>query len=389
MKKRRRIGLLANFSEDWMGGLYYIKNVLSALGSLSEEDMPEVILFHHEKTPISLFDEMNYPHYRRVCLQGLPRWQRAMYRIARISTGRNYQLERIFNSAHLDALFPVVNYSPGLKLKTTVFYWIFDFQHKFLPQYFGAVEIARRDKNFCDIARYADHIVFSSEDAAGHFKQFYPGSSAYRHIMRFMSVVDLEAVQRLNITELKKKYNIGSEPYFLVSNQFWQHKNHLIVLKAINLLKHKDVQLILTGLETDPRNSGYTKELKLYVKKNDLHNVKFLGFIPRNEQLSLLRYALAAVQPSRFEGWNTFIEDAKTLESKVVASDLDVHKEQLGSFGLYFNPDDPYMLASHLDHILENHELDYVLPDWKNLAKNQSHRQNKFARQILEILSNR
>lgn len=35
------------------------------------------------------------------------------------------------------------------------------------------------------------------------------------------------------------------------------------------------------------------------------------------------------VQPSRFEGWSTVIEDAKALGRPIIATDIAVHQEQL------------------------------------------------------------
>ncbi len=55
----------------------------------------------------------------------------------------------------------------------------------------------------------------------------------------------------------------------------------------------------------------------------------FLGIIPRSEQIQLYRFAAAVVQPSQFEGWSTVIEDAKALGRPIIASSIDVHKEQL------------------------------------------------------------
>ncbi len=45
--------------------------------------------------------------------------------------------------------------------------------------------------------------------------------------------------------------------------------------------------------------------------------------------MALLRGAAAVLQPSRFEGWSTIIEDAKSLGKPIVASDIAVHREQL------------------------------------------------------------
>jgi glycosyltransferase involved in cell wall biosynthesis len=74
-------------------------------------------------------------------------------------------------------------------------------------------------------------------------------------------------------------------------------------------------------------------------------NIIFLGFLPRMEQIALMKYAAAVIQPSLFEGWNTTIEDAKFLGKHIIASDIATHKEQLGPDGIYFDPEDASSLA--------------------------------------------
>jgi glycosyltransferase involved in cell wall biosynthesis len=73
-----------------------------------------------------------------------------------------------------------------------------------------------------------------------------------------------------------------------------------------------------------------------------------LGLIPRDDQLTMMRHSQAVIQPSLFEGWSTVIEDAKSLQVPVVASNLTVNVEQLGERGLYFNPNNPDELAGIL-----------------------------------------
>ena len=43
--------------------------------------------------------------------------------------------------------------------------------------------------------------------------------------------------------------------------------------------------------------------------------------------------ALYLINPSKSEGWNSAIEEAKFLNTRVLASNLKVHHEQLGSKG--------------------------------------------------------
>ena len=44
--------------------------------------------------------------------------------------------------------------------------------------------------------------------------------------------------------------------------------------------------------------------------------ISILGFISRQDQLSLMRDAIAVIQPSLFEGWSTVVEDCKAIGAK-------------------------------------------------------------------------
>ena len=107
-------------------------------------------------------------------------------------------------------------------------------------------------------------------------------------------------------------------------------------------------------------SSGIQAIKKFYEKtilefKNELNKkVEFLGLLPRMEQLSLILYSEAVIQPSKFEGWSTVIEDAKSLNKLVLASNLSVNIEQLNEKALYFSPDSDEELSIAMLKVLNN-----------------------------------
>ena len=73
-----------------------------------------------------------------------------------------------------------------------------------------------------------------------------------------------------------------------------------------------------------------------------------LGKVSFGELVDLLRCSAVLIQPSRFEGWSTSVQDAKALGRPLICSDLPVHREQApGALG-FFGCDDPAALASVL-----------------------------------------
>ena len=82
---------------------------------------------------------------------------------------------------------------------------------------------------------------------------------------------------------------------------------------------------------------------------------KVLGFISREDQLTLMQAAVAVMQPSLFEGWSTVVEDAKSMSVPLVASAISVHQEQFADYGvkLFFAPEDAADLKRCMVQVLD------------------------------------
>ena len=181
-----------------------------------------------------------------------------------------------------------------------------------------------------------------------------------------------------------QKYDLPKK-YFIVSNQFHKHKNHETLFKAIKILVNQDFDIVVavTGKIHSKDNQVYINWLLNYINKNNLQkNIRLLDVIPRNDQLSLMKYSSAVIQPSLFEGWSTVIEDAKSLQVPVIASDIQVNIEQLGENGFFFDKKNPDDLASVIQKFLnlKNKFSGEIYEDY-------SIRVNRFALQFLNIFS--
>ncbi len=119
-------------------------------------------------------------------------------------------------------------------------------------------------------------------------------------------------------------------------------------------------------------DSPYFAELHGIIDENNLQDqVTMLGVISRSDQLQLMKYSQAVLQPSLFEGWSTVIEDAKSLQVPVVASNLEVNIEQLGEEGIYFDPHNPDELVSILKAYPERDLNDIFYEDYHSRIKKQ------------------
>jgi glycosyltransferase involved in cell wall biosynthesis len=350
MGARKRIGLVLNFNANWTGGVYYILNIIGALKRLPDSEQPTLVIFYNKKELVDEVTAIGYEHTELLPFKRAPSlWQR-------ITRKLGLRTDIAYRSDIVDFAFPFTSVSGvGGLSRVRKIYWIPDFQHKHLPSLFDAQELSSRDRNFSEIARSGAKLVLSSGDAAKDFETYYHDSNVDLRVMRFASV--LPDFSNISFEDLRDKFSIPAR-FFFAPNQFWIHKNHIVVLRSVVELKSRGVEgcVLLTGREYEPRNPDYAAMLKRFVRENDLErNVFFLGFIERRYQLALMKQAIAVIQPSKFEGWSTVIEDAKAMNQALIVSTLEVHKEQCGDQAFYFQPDDHHALAGHMEtHLSSN-----------------------------------
>jgi len=351
---RLRLGILFNISPNWLGGVYYIINLINALNALDEADQPEIFVFY-SKNLEKFTHQIEYTHLSLIQwdfdspLKGyLKSWL----------TRRNTFSNDIVKQFDLDAIYPErhqplpVKKAYDQKVKSVSVF--LDLQHKYYPEFFSKRQLFLRELRLKLILKHTNDLVVSSAVTREDFKKFYSLREDLNiHVLNFVSIIDDFDFD--GIETLREKYRLPDH-YFMISNQFHNHKNHRILLEALAELKQrgKSVHLAITG-KMPQDDSPYLKTLYDLIDKYELdEHISFLGVIPRQEQLTLMKFSKAVIQPSLFEGWSTVIEDAKSLQVPVIASNLDVNIEQLKDQGTYFDPHNAKELADILTNYKTN-----------------------------------
>jgi glycosyltransferase involved in cell wall biosynthesis len=232
--------------------------------------------------------------------------------------------------------------------------WIPDVQHRRLPQISSRRERMARDRFFREILRDATIVVASSEAARADLQRFYEADLAKCRVLRFVSQPRLPSDKMLSLAALREKFAIPAR-FVHLPNQLWKHKNHALVVEALRLVP--DVVVVATGPTVDYRHAGVYDELMALVSAYGLGDrFRHLGLVSFPELISLMHHSVAVVNPSRFEGWSTTVEEAKSLGKLVLASDIDVHREQAPKRVQYFSVDDAATLARQLAEAWATHD---------------------------------
>jgi glycosyltransferase involved in cell wall biosynthesis len=341
---------------EYSGGLNYLRNLLYALSSLEECRIEPYIFFGR-----SVSNDLVQPFERLATVVRTPVLDRksAAWFAHKI-------LHRIFGSLLMVNLairpfgISIVSHAATLYARRRPFRiisWIPDFQYLHLPELFpndSRVSTRRQLR----IAAETDALVLSSFTALADFQRIAAGKiSTSIVVLQFVSQPSVagNGSQPSIADSILQKYSIRGR-YFFLPNQFWKHKNHMVVFAAVKLLRARGLEVVVvcTGNLRDyrARDSEYVDGLVRFIDENNLgKNIAILGLIDHSEVLTIMRNSVSVINPSRFEGWSSTVEEARSMGQRIMLSSIPVHLEQSPKNASYFNPDDPLALADLLaDH---------------------------------------
>src|SRR4051812_18216942 len=106
MAERRKIALIFSNNENWIGGTYYVLNLVSALQSLADNQKPVLIVFLSKAGDRSIIEQTGYPYLHFLDLM-LPYrwWERVANTLSRTLRGHNVTLKK-YPATVAEAVFP-------------------------------------------------------------------------------------------------------------------------------------------------------------------------------------------------------------------------------------------------------------------------------------------
>lgn len=384
-----KVGIWFDAPKNYFGGINYFKNLLYALSKHNPKEVKVYIFFSTDMPEETL--ELFRPYAKVVKTSILYRYSFLWF--------LNQIFIRILNS-HFIVNQILKRYSINILshswfvIKPKSFYkiisWIPDFQYLHLPEHFNKHHKKNETKRLKELISYSDLVILSSNDALKDFKNVARSKDINKGtVMNFVSQPDFESLDK-NQINLEDRFGLNGK-YFYLPNQFWKHKNHLIVFKALKILKEKDVEvtLVCSGetLDFRDKNQKYLKKLNNFIKENNLYkNILILGKIEYVEVLKLIQNSVATINPSFFEGWSSTVEESKTFNKTIILSNIDVHIEQNPKKAIFFSPDNAQELSKILEKEWNNNQFMNEKDSAKILQKDLKERTFQFGKNYLNIL---
>lgn len=351
-RKLIRVAFLLTFSDRLLGQLNYFRNLFEALNCLENRRI-EPVIFTGSNLDIKLLKDFPPLEIVKTSLlnRKSPPW--LIHKILQQILSRDILLERLLEQHKISLL----SHSGTLGKNSTIstIAWIPDFQHRHLPDLFSKVELNYRNQMHEKCCEESTCILLSSHDAFKDLQKFHPNFADKVKILHFVA----GPIANLNLPDikiLKEKFNFSGQ-YFHLPNQFWVHKNHKVVIEALRILKEKGTKTLIlaTGKTKDHRQPDLYNSLMTKVTEYNLSDSFLsLGVVPYNELIALMQNSIALLNPSLFEGWSSTVEEAKSLGKVIILSDIPIHREQNPPGGLFFNPDEPQILAKHMLTLIDS-----------------------------------
>lgn len=360
------IGIVAVGGPQWIGGVQYVNNLLRALQTLPDGHRPRISVFlSNESSGAAAVEELAgmrrfvVPPRSRLHPKELavPLLERTPFRqvFARVrphlpesATAGLLRVARCARREGVDVLFPLMG-SIGDQSPMRWIGWWPDFQPWLHPEFYSDADRAGSEALANPMVREATLLVASSEETKAGYEAYFPRSHGSVRVLKFRSVVR-SADLGPDPAAVCARYGIRGR-FFVVPNQFWKHKNHLLFVEALARARRQvpEMEAVLSGLQWDWRFPDHPAQVMQTIRELGLDAaVHAVGVIPRGDLLTLMRSSVAVVQPSLAEGWSTVVEDARAVGVHLIVSDIPVHREQAAPEFDFFNPHDTSALADQL-----------------------------------------
>lgn len=263
---------------------------------------------------------------------------------------RSYSLAQVAWSDGVQIFHGLSNELPAKKpskLRTVV--TIHDVIFKRYPSFYKPIDRFIYDWKFRHACQSADAIVAVSHQTAEDARQ-YLNADENKISVIYQGCHPSFKIKRSEqeLSNVKAKYNLPST-FILNVGSIESRKNVLLLLKALNISKHK-TPVVMVGKPT-----AYKKELDAFIQENKLNSsVTFIHNASFQDLPAIYQLASVLVYPSLFEGFGIPIVEAISSGVPVITSTGSCFAEAGGPDAWYVSPTDEEALAAAIEEVLQS-----------------------------------
>jgi glycosyltransferase involved in cell wall biosynthesis len=199
-------------------------------------------------------------------------------------------MERKINRIGIDVIWSP---TPDFVAMDIIYIWsVFTFSYlslPYVPEIHSKGKWKEKHLKYIELIGRASHVVVSNNYTSDLILKHFP------IIEKKVSVIPFPTPRI--IKEVENSSNIPNCNFFVFPAQFWSHKNHFIVIKAVRELVDNgltDFKIVLTG--ADKGNKKYVIKLISDYGLDSFFDIR--GFVSRVELESLIKKSLAILAPT-------------------------------------------------------------------------------------------
>ncbi len=357
-----KIGVVLGEQPPELGGAYTIQlDIFESFLDLVHESKHDFVVFanfrHVEYLDIIKSAGAHPIHYPSPTLvERFVMMLKREFPIARKRLKRATRLERLAMAAKVDFVWFISEGPVMMDLPYLTVVW--DLQHRTMP-WFPEVSSQgiwdMREDSLAWFLRRASRIIVGTEAGRQDILRCYQISADRFKVLPHPTPGFVLSAATESADQLLAKYSLP-EGYLFYPAQFWPHKNHASLLKALQVLREEfDLVLPVVFVGSDRGNRPYIEGLISQLELDD--QVHLLGFVPDDELIALYQSALALIYTSFGGPENLPPLEAFALGCPVVAADIPGAEEQLGDTALLVDPGDPGRIAAAIHKLYHDPEL--------------------------------
>ena len=341
-----RVGVvLEDFSPDVGGGYTIQADIFQSLLELAGESRHKFIALC--RRPKEIRTKLNSP-IEAVAFPG-----GTMVRLAsRVSrdlsrfhgNGRQTRLEQVARDNRIDFMWFVGAEAIQVDIPYCAIVW--DLQHRlqpWFPEVSANGQWNHREAFYSSFLRRAALIITGTTAGRGEVEKFY-GVPAER-IRILPHPTPRFALNAEPVTDSGVLARYGLSPgYLLYPAQFWPHKNHANLLRAVaHLRDHEGLSFEVVLVGSDKGNEQHVRQLANHLGLDG--QVHFLGFVALEDLVVLYQNAFALTYQSFFGPENLPPLEAFALGCPVIAANVAGAEEQLGDAAILVEPENVGQIA--------------------------------------------
>lgn len=337
-----KVGVLAPIAPKQIGGGYtFEQEIFYQLLQLAPKSKHEFVIFEGFR---GANNSENAAGFRSVSLRR-PLWDHFVLRRRRFWWQHRW-IDNVLKREGIEFFLNTTFEAVTLTIPFSAIVW--DLQHRLQPHFSEVSANGRwehREMYYSHVLKRATFVVVGTEAGKNEVQRFYNVPDEKIRILPHPTPSFALDGTRADPNQLVK-FNLPPD-YIFYPAQFWSHKNHAAILRAVaRLRKIENLRLPVVFTGSDQGHERAVRDLADELQLYD--QIFFLGHVSREELKALYQNALCLCYVSFFGPENLPPLEAFGLGCPVIAADVPGASEQLADAAIRVDPSNDSEIANAL-----------------------------------------